>query len=211
MGFLDRLFRTNSQVNSLSSKSAKNANNRKNEMKKIATRLSALRPEYRLSEESDPEDDIWYNDMFGWVRFGDEQHKCHLHTGLTTSGEVLGIHVQVASAWNDPFGRLEAANAHLYRLTNGVVAVARMGGSRPYATFAVSCAYGASGIADSKLIALDQLIRYFVPLLSRFFEEERQQKVSLVEGAVHLVERELENAKIRTMIAQIDPPHDFPG
>jgi hypothetical protein len=45
--------------------------------------------------------------------------------------------------------------------------------------------------------------------LPELFKEERQRKTSLVEGAVHLVERELECAEIRTMIAQLDPPHDF--
>jgi hypothetical protein len=187
----------------------KNASDRLSEMKGLATRLSVLRPEYRLSEIPDPEDNIMYNDMFGWVRIGGQQHKFHLHIGTTTRGDVLGMHVQVASEWRDPFRRLEAANAELYRRTNGVMAVARMGGSRPYATFAVSCAYGDSGISDSKLIAIDQLIRYFVPLLTRFFEEESQSNASRVERAVRLVEAELDSAEIRTIFAQLDPPHDF--
>jgi len=177
------------------------------EMKRISARLSAIRPEYRLSEKPDPEDRIAYRDMFGWVRIGGQRHKCHLSVGIAVDDNVLGIHVQVASEYDDPFRELEAASASIYKRTHGVMAAAaKMGSPLPYAAFYVSCAYGASGITDSKLIAIDQLIHHFVPPLSIIFNEEDTRGDDPAERIMALFEQELEKTEIRMIIAQLAPP-----
>lgn len=89
------------------------------------------------------------------------------------------------------------------------MAVANLGIPRPYATFALSCAYASSGLTDEKLFALDRLVRHFVPKLSIFFMEQEKTGASRCEAAVCQIEQELQTEEIIDAIGHLDPPQHF--
>ena len=174
----------------------------KQKIEELAARLSALRPEYALSEKPDPHDRIGYHaDIFGYVCVAGQRQNFHMNT----TGETLTFCVQISPTWKDPFGRHEAANLKLYGATNGMLAVGWKGEPK-YTKFYLSCSYGSAGITDIKLLALDQLVRHFVPLLIRCFEEEERGGPN-PEAAVNLVDRERQRPEICDLLAQLDPPH----
>lgn len=180
------------------------------EIETTASRLFTLRPEYCRKNSVD-NGIVQPGLIFCEVRIqGSSQHNCDLHVGTNFKDKTFGMHVQVASDWSDPFGRLGAANQRLYRATNGVMGVAKWedGHHRSYPAFAVGCVYGPFGMTDRKILALDRLVRHFVPKLSQFFDE-RTRTGTVVEEAVHLIERELQAAEIRNTLAEIDAPHRF--